>query len=255
MKWFLRQNEDITMKLAFAILILCSAFLQTNPDAGKILEKVDYNMTSDTQIVESDMVIHGRRNSRTVTSKGYSKGNDQSFTEYLAPDREKGTKMLRMDDRLWIYSPATDRTIQLSGHMLKQSVMGSDLSYEDMMDDRKLIEMYDAKVIGEEEVEGRSAWVLDLVAKVDDATYEQQKLWIDQERFVPLKEEMYAKSGQLLKRVTLSNVERIGDRWFPKKMNYKDVLKDGEGTDFIVKSIQINPEIPDYIFSKASLKK
>ncbi|MEQ8582564.1 MAG: outer membrane lipoprotein-sorting protein [Marinoscillum sp.] len=243
------------MKLIFSILILGGSLLQISPDADQILKKVDYNMTSDTQIVESDMVIYGRRNSRTVTSKGYSKGNDQSFTEYLAPDREKGTKMLKMEDRLWIYSPATDRTIQLSGHMLKQSVMGSDLSYEDMMDDRKLLEMYEAEVVGEEVLEGRKAWILDLVAKVDDATYEQQKLWIDQERFVPLKEEMYAKSGQLLKRVTLSHVEMVGDRWYPKKMNYKDVLKDGEGTDFIVRSIQINPEIPDYIFTKASLKK
>ncbi|WP_421894757.1 outer membrane lipoprotein-sorting protein [Marinoscillum sp.] len=243
------------MKLIFSILILGGSLLQISPDADQILKKVDYNMTSDTQIVESDMVIYGRRNSRTVTSKGYSKGNDQSFTEYLAPDREKGTKMLKMEDRLWIYSPATDRTIQLSGHMLKQSVMGSDLSYEDMMDDRKLLEMYEAEVVGEEVLEGRKAWILDLVAKVDDATYEQQKLWIDQERFVPLKEEMYAKSGQLLKRVTLSQVEMVGDRWYPKKMNYKDVLKDGEGTDFIVRSIQINPEIPDYIFTKASLKK
>ena len=40
------------------------------------------------------------------------------------------------------YSPSTDRTIQLSGHLLRQSVMGSDLSYEDMMEERKLSEIY-----------------------------------------------------------------------------------------------------------------
>jgi len=38
-------------------------------------------------------------------------------------------------------------------------------------------------------------------------------------------------------------------------VNYKDVLKEGEGTDFIMLDIQFNPEIPDYIFNKASLKR
>ena len=38
-------------------------------------------------------------------------------------------------------------------------------------------------------------------------------------------------------------------------MNYKDVLKDGEGTDFIIDKIEFNVEIPEHIFTKASLKK
>lgn len=236
--------------LSFVLL-----FQGSSPEAELILEKVDDNMTSETKIIESEMVIHGRRNSRTVVSKGYSEGVDKSFTEYLSPAREKGTKMLKLEDRLWIYSPSTDRTIQLSGHMLRQSVMGSDLSYEDMMEDRKLTEVYDANIVDEDTIDGRQTWVLYLQAKVDDATYESRKVWIDMERYVPLKEELYAKSGQLLKRTVLSDVEMIDGRWFPKKINYKDMLKDGEGTDFVVIDIQFDAEIPEYIFSKASLKK
>jgi outer membrane lipoprotein-sorting protein len=201
------------------------------------------------------MVIHGKRGSRTITSKGYSEGYEKSFTEYLAPEREKGTKMLKLEDRLWIYSPSTDRTIQLSGHMLRQSVMGSDLSYEDMMEDRKLTDMYDSQVIQEETIDGRKSWVLELNAKVEEVAYQKRKIWIDQERYVPLKEELFAKSGQLLKKTVMSDVAKIQGRWFPKKINYKDVLKEGDGTDFIMMSIEFNAEIPDYIFNKASLKK
>jgi outer membrane lipoprotein-sorting protein len=225
------------------------------PDADKILKKVDDNLISKTQITQSQMVIHGRRKSRTITSKGYARGYEQSFTEYLSPEREKGTKMMKLEDRLWIYSPDTDRTIQLSGHMLRQSVMGSDLSYEDMMEERKLTEMYNAKIVGEEEIAGRKTWVLELTAKVENVAYESRKTWVDQERFVPLREELFAKSGQLLKRVTLSDVKKIEGRWYPTKMNYKDVLKDGEGTDFIINEIKFDVEIPEYIFSKASLRK
>lgn len=242
-------------KYLIFFVIICFSVTAYAQQAAEIIKKVDANMVSKTQIMVSDMVIHGKRSDRVVTSRGYSEGHQKSFTEYLAPEREKGTKMLKMEDKLWIYSPSTDRTIQLSGHMLRQSVMGSDLSYEDMMEDRKLMEMYDAKVIGEEEVDGRNTWILQLEAKVTDVAYVSRKIWVDQERFVPLKEELYAKSGQLLKKTVMSDVQQIAGRWFPTSINYKDMLKDGQGTDFIVKDIQFDPEIPEYIFSKASLKK
>ena len=64
--------------------------------------------------------------------------------------------MLKPGDKLWIYSPSTDLTIQLSGHMLRQSVMGSDMSYGDMMENRKLTEVYHSKVTGEETIDGRN---------------------------------------------------------------------------------------------------
>lgn len=228
---------------------------QSTPDADAILKKVDANMTSKTLVSTSEMIIYGRRNNRTITAKGYAEGSQKSFTEYLSPEREKGTKMLKLEDRLWIYSPSTDRTIQLSGHMLRQSVMGSDLSYEDMMEDRKMTEMYNARIIGEETIDGRKTWILEMTAKVDDATYEKRKTWVDQERYIPLKEELFAKSGQLLKKIEMSEVKQFGSRWYPTRMNYKDMLKEGKGTDFVVTEMQFDVNIPEYIFTKASLKK
>lgn len=244
------------MKLLVVLILSALSLTQVQAqDAIAILNKVDANINSETSITKSDMIIYGRRNNRTVTSVGYAEGNSKSFSEYLAPEREKGTKMLKLDDRLWIYSPSTDRTIQLSGHMLKQSVMGSDLSYEDMMENRKLTEMYHAKVVGEEIIDGRKTWILQLNAKVDDATYDSRKVWVDTERYVPLREEMYAKSGLLLKKTELKDVKKIDGRWYPTKMNYKDMLKDGKGTDFVVLEIEFDANIPEHIFSKASLKK
>jgi outer membrane lipoprotein-sorting protein len=241
-----------TILLSFLILITTMGLLAQ--DAKEILETVDKNMSSENRIFESEMVIHGRRSSRTIKSISYSVGDKQSFTEYLAPAREQGTKMLKLEDKLWIYSPSTDRTIQISGHMLRQSVMGSDLSYEDMMDDRKLTDIYDATIAGNEELDGRNTWILDLKANVADVAYHSQKIWVDSDRYVPLKQEMFAKSGQLLKRTTLSNVQKVQGRWFPMNMVYKDMLKDGEGTEFRVTSAKFDQEIPDYIFTKAALK-
>lgn len=244
------------MRNILVVMLVILTFTQVNAqDAIAILNKVDANINSNTSITKSNMIIYGRRNQRTITSIGYTEGKNKTFSEYLAPAREKGTKMLKLENNLWIYSPSTDRTIQLSGHMLKQSLMGSDLSYEDMMENRKLTEMYDAKVIGEETIDTRKTWVLQLNSKVTDASYDSRKEWIDTERFVPLREELYAKSGVLLKKTELKDVKKIDGRWYPTKMNYKDMLKDGKGTDFNVLDIKFDTSIPAYIFSKASLKK
>jgi outer membrane lipoprotein-sorting protein len=239
------------------IILIPTAFLLTAAaaqDADDILNRVEKNMSSDNRIFESSMIIHGNRSSRTITSRTYSVGDKQSFTEYLSPAREEGTKMLKLENQLWIYSPSTDRIIQISGHMLRQSVMGSDLSYEDMMDDRKITEIYNSKVSGTEIIDERNTWILELTAKVSDVSYYSRKMWIDTERYVPLREELYARSGQLLKRTTLSEVKQIAGRWFPTKIIYKDVLKTGEGTEFIISSVKFNQAIPEYIFTKAALK-
>jgi len=249
------RNQKIITTIVSLLFATAALPLQAQPSADQILERIDRNLSSETRIFESSMTIHGRRNSRTVTSKTYAVGDKRSFTEYLSPPREEGTKMLKLEEQLWIYSPSTDRTIQISGHMLRQSVMGSDLSYEDMMDDRKLTETYDAIVTGSEELEGRKTWVLELTAKVDDLAYASRKLWVDTERYIPLKEELFAKSGKLLKRSVMREVVQIEGRWFPRTILYRDMLKQGsEGTEFRINEIHFDGDIPEYLFTKAALK-
>lgn len=238
----------------FLVLAMFFSRLANGQDAQDILQRVEKNLSSVTRVFEADMIIHGRRSSRTLSSRTYAAGEEKAFTEYLAPAREAGTKMLKLGNQLWIYSPATDRTIQISGHMLRQSVMGSDLSYEDMMDDRKITETYVAKVVGQETLEGRKTLVLELNAKATDVAYHRRIMWVDAERYVPLQEELYAKSGQLLKRINLSNVQRVQGRWFPMTVRYKDMLKTGEGTEFRMTKVQFDQDIPAHLFSKAALK-
>ena len=92
----------------------------------------------------------------------------------------------------------------------------------------------------EEEYEGRMTYVLELTAKVADVAYYSRKTWIDKEHFVPLKEDLFGKSGQLLKRSTLSNVKYIDGRWFPTKMTYKDMSTLVSDYDFNMSLEQIS---------------
>lgn len=185
--------------------------------ADDIMKAMDENLNAESRIITSKMVVRGRRSSRTIESKNWVVGTDLAFTEYLSPPREAGTKMLKLGDKLWTYSPQTDRVIQISGHMLRQSVMGSDMSYNDMMEDRPIEELYSATIEGSVEIDGRDHWIMVLDAKVKGLSYPKRRSWVDKEYLLPIKEELYAKSGKLLKTASLHGIKKVQGRWFPSK--------------------------------------
>ena len=224
--------------------------------AEDIMKAIDENLNAESRIITSKMVVQGRRSSRTIVSKSWVVGTDQAFTEYLSPPREAGTKMLKIGDTLWAYSPQTDRVIQICGHMLRQSVMGSDMSYKDMMEDRPIEELYDATIEESIQINGREHWIMVLDAKVRGLSYPKRRSWVDKEYLLPIKEELYAKSGKLLKTTSLKGIKKVQDRWFPSKFIYKDELKrNSKGTEWIIDSIEFNKIIPASRFSKALLRK
>jgi outer membrane lipoprotein-sorting protein len=226
------------------------------PSVETILQKVDENQSAGSKITEWEMTVHGRRGSRTMKARSWVQGVERAFTEYLDPPREAGTKMLKLGDQLWTFSPSTDRTVQIAGHMLRQSVMGSDMSYEDLMEDPKLVNLYDAKVSAEETVLERPCWVLQLVAKRGaDPAYHSRKIWVDKERFLVLKEERFATSGKLLKTTEVTKIGQMQRRWVAERAVFRDALKNDGGTEFVVGSIEFDPKIPDNVFSQASLRR
>ena len=239
-------------------ILLFSFLFSIDPDISvtEIIKKIDFNLNSKNRFMKSKMIIYGRRASRTIVSESWVVGVNKAFTEYTYPAREAGSKMLKIDDRLYIYSPQTDRIIQISGHMLRQSVMGSDMSYNDILEDKPLSDIYKATLEGEELINERKCYIIYLEAIIEGLAYPKRRAWVDIEYFLPIKEELYAKSGKLLKSSSMDGIRKIQDRWFPTVFIFKDELKKGsQGTEWIIDEISFNVEIPDSRFLKSNLRK
>jgi outer membrane lipoprotein-sorting protein len=243
------------MKTLIALACAASIGFAQSPSGDTILRHVDENMGSDTKVSTGQMRVQERREVRTIRMKSWLKGMTKSFTEFLDPPREKGTKMLKLDDQLWTYSPSTDRTILISGHMLRQSVMGSDFSYQDLLEDPKLLPAYEAAVVGEELMLERPCWVLSLTSRGGDVAYYSRKIWVDKERFLVMKEDRFARSGKLLKTTLVNKVSLVNGKWVSSEIVVKDALKNGGGTEFILEDVQFNVDIPDHYFTKAALRR
>jgi len=224
-------------------------------DAQKLLEQVDDNLWSNTKFISGRLIIDNGRKIRTLTQDSWMEGIDRSYSHYKSPAREKGTKMLKTKSKLWMYTPRTDRKVLIAGHLLRQSLMGSDLSYEDMMEDHKLSKSYTATFDSFANIETIKCAVLNLTARDKKTTYQTRKVWVNPDDKTVLKEERFAKSGKLLKRILFEDYEIISGRKFPRTMIFKDLLKENTKTTYKFDVIEFDIEIPPSYFSQSILKR
>ena len=63
------------------------------------------------------------------------------------------------------------------------------------------------------------------------------------------------KVADAIQKLDSTDIRKIDARWYPMKINYKDMLKDGKGTDFVILDISFDSKIPMEYFSKNILKK
>jgi len=253
----------------FKLLLLIGLLMATPVFAitgSEIIEKVDANMTFDTARFESKMVIHLKNGYREKEFVSYAQGREKSFAEFLSPPRDNGVKYLKIGDNMWMYLPSVDKIIKIAGHMLRQSMMGSDFSYEDALESSKLLEKYNVLLLtsetiaitfqkGTEEVtKQRPCYVLGLIAKVKNVTYYRRKIWVDKEVFIPVKEELFAKSGKKLKVMILGDVRKVGKRYYPMYISLRNLLRKGSLTEMIVINAKFDVEIPQDTFTQRNLR-
>ena len=221
--------------------------------AEEIIKKRDDNEYFDTAQMEAEMIIvsGGRKITKTMFILSDKRNALIEFTNPV----DRGTKFLKREGDLWMFFPDAEEIIKISGHMLNQGMMGSDFSYQDIMESDKLTDLYDFKIIGEEEIEGRLCYVLEGIAREGvKVSYYRRVSWIDKERFIGLKEELYTKSGRILKETKVNKIEEIEGRWIPIDSVMENKLRKNTYTGFKITNIDFNPEIPEGTFTLQNLR-
>lgn len=253
-----------TLSLFLALSLAAPALAETpaapmfaeQPTAEQLLGVLDDNLTFESRTTTITMTVVNSRRTREFTMRTFARGEDEASIEYLSPTRDAGTKMLRRGEELWMYIPNIERTQKISGHMLRQGMMGSDMSYEDMMASTSWQDQYTASVTGADEVGGRKCWKVELLAKDDAVTYPKRVTCVDAETGIPTRQDLYALSGMLLKTWTMEEIKTFeGGRRFPTKMTVSYKLKEGTYTTIEMTDIVFGVELEDEIFSQRWLER
>jgi outer membrane lipoprotein-sorting protein len=247
-KWFVLIG--IIMSVLFSHFVVIAA---TELTAKEIINKRDDNEYIESIKAEAEMIIvsGGRRITKTMLILSDKKS---ALIEFTNPG-DRGTKFLKREDNLWMFFPDAEDIVKISGHMLNQGMMGSDFSYQDIMESDKLTDLYDFKILKEEELNGRQCYVLEGIAKEGvKVSYYRRVSWVDKERFIGLKEELYAQSGRLIKETKINEINEIEERWIPIDSVMENKLRKDTFTEFKLIKIEFNPEIPEETFTEQSLR-
>ncbi len=247
------KRKLIFLVVCFTLISIFATMALGALTAEEIIKRRDDNEHFETAQVEAEMVIINRNRQIVKTMTSYAQ--DQNGLVVFTNPRDRGTKFLKRGDDLWMFFPEAEDLVKISGHMLNQGIMGSDFSYQDVMESDKLTDLYNFELIGEEVIDGRPCYVLaGTAAPGKEVSYYRRKSWVDKERFVGLKEELYARSGRLLKVMKVTKVAEVEGRWYPVASVMEDKLRRDTRTEFIIKAIEFNPQIPAGTFTLENLR-
>lgn len=242
-------------QIIWYIVFLCMCSLGFSITSDEILRRVDANLNFKNAIINAKMEIYlPGQQPRVKMFKAFVVGDQKAYTEFLNKE-DKNIRYLKLGKQLWIYDKSENNTILISGHLLKQGMMGSDISYEDMLESEDLYSKYTSSLEGEEKVKNRDCYVIFLKAKTDNVSYYTRRMWVDKERFISLKEERYAVSGRLLKTVEVEDVKLFGTRHYPTVSVVSDKLKANTKTIISIQNIDFDTNIQDSIFTKRYLER
>lgn len=227
----------------------------SQPSGEEILRRVDANMQVDTAHMRARMTVRYREgDERVMEFESWSRGEEKAFIEFTAPARDAGSRFLRIEDVMWYYLPRVGKSVRIQGHMLRQGMMGSDFSYGDATENASMVEDYRATVEGDTTLSGRRAWVLFLEGQREDLSYPTMRVWIDAERYVPLREHRFARSGKLLKTATFEDVQRLEGRWMPLRTTLDNALQADTLTILQILELELGVEVPERYFTLRHLE-
>jgi len=201
--------------LAAAAISLVLAFHSQAADpaspmsAGELASRLSTLRQTGSSYVRLRMEINGARKEtlQLQIKERRSKNATDVVYQVLWPKERKGESVLlrksgaRAASGAVFTPPNTLRTID----DLKGSLLGSDLSYEDVVED---FFAWDRQaLVGAEAVDGVTCQILESKPdKGDRSTYGSVRSWIDTRRMVPLRVEKFSGSGQLLRRIDTTRV-------------------------------------------------
>jgi len=250
--------RSLSFPLSVVLLLLSGtgATLAEELTARQIVEKVDeVAYSKSSKAAARQIITTAGGDVRELAFEGYTMdGTEKGLSEYITPAKVKGVKILTLNkgDDIWTYFPRTGRVRKIASSARKQKVMGSDFSYEDFAPGDFEID-YKARLVGREKEAGDECYKLELIPTPEGPAYSKLIGWVRASDFVPLRLDYYDEEGELLKRLTLSEIKEIQGHPTAMKMTMTN-LQEGGNTVIVTDSVEYDLPLKESLFSDRTLK-
>jgi len=208
----------------------------------------------------------GIRNRKLNVVSALQEGSTDSnmLVRFIEPADVRGTAFLQLenssaDDDLWIYLPELFKSRRLVSSNKKDSFLGSDFAYGDMLPPKT--SLYGYEVVGEEVLNEYDCVIVEAKPKDDRVLsnygYSLKRLWIHKESFHEVRVEYYDRDERLLKVQKIDGITLIdknNSRWLATYREMKNI-QTGHSTQVEALHYTTNVKISSRLFSKDNLER
>ena len=249
-------------KISFFVCMFMSVFLLNAQDAASIVAASRNRIKSDTISTRSRMVITARNGTTTERlvdqyEKEGQRGN-RTVIVFQNPSTVAGTRFLTMDNPggasdQWIFLPSLGRVRRIAASEGSGSFMGTDLSYDDISSMRRDANLDRHTVLREENLNGRTCYVIESIPK--DSSYQYSKMiqWIDKINHVAYKAELYDRRGSLNKVLEVLELKEVQGQ-LSAVATRMTTVNAGTSTTIYADILKYNDPIPEGVFTTSYLE-
>jgi hypothetical protein len=209
--------------------------------------------------------VRVRKTSSQTRLKDGSEDN-MRLVRFTAPADIKGTSILLVenaaaDDDMWLFLPALGKVRRLSAANKKDSFVGTDLSYADVIGLKP--EEWTHRIVGEETIDGTPCQVVESLPASDavrtSTGYGKRLTWVARSHHVALKTEIWDTAMQPLKRIVSSQVKAVSgsggaQRWQAMRTEAEN-LQTGHRTLIVFDSFEADRQLAASLFSPKELER
>ena len=191
-------------------------------------------------------------------------GANRRVIRFLAPGDVRNTTTLLLEnpgkeDEIWVYLPAMKKARRLASNNKKNSFVGTDLSFGDLVGHRA--KDWSHKLLKQETLAGAPVYVVESLPKTPeiaaDSGYSKRVSWVAKDSLVSVKVEFHDTAGTLLKTLENSNVTLVDakqNKFQPMQVQVKN-HQTGHATFLKFEQFVANLPVSDAYFSAGYLEK
>lgn len=269
------KNNPSSAFVFIGLLVSCLSLQSQNtwaadPDLIQIMEKNFLVSKVADSISDATFTLINKTGQERVrqtfgTTKLEENGIDNMrMTRFLSPPDVKGTVSLLIehadkDDDIWIYLPALKKVRRLVSSNKKDSFMGTDFSYADVIGYK--VGEWNYKLLKEEAVGGQACYVIEALPKSEavksSSGYSKRIVWIRKDNLMAVKMDYWDEAGQILKTSTFSDIQVVDPKygkWQAMRLETSNA-QTGHRTVIKFENFKANQKVKDEFFTTRYMEK
>ena len=260
-----------TVALYLCLLVLPHSETRSVELSGRdIMEKNFYAGKVQHLLNESTMTLtndKGQQRVRKMRSASILQPNgidSKLLIRFLFPGDVQGTGYLQIqhhdgEDDMWIYLPALKKVRRLVANNKKDSFVGSDFSYGDIL--LPVVDTYRHQLLRSEPIDGEDCYVVEMIPATEqikkDYGYSKWIAWVRKTNFMEKKAEYYDASGRLLKTQVIPTVKEVdpkAHKWWAVR---REVVnhQTGHRTELLFDVLDAGRQVSDDFFTTRYLER